>query len=243
MLDETAYPDVSVVIPCYNEEECVPLLMNRLQEVFEELPVYSYECVFVNDGSTDATGEHLKELHAADPRVRPLSLIQNMGQSAALVAGMRHARGQYIITLDADLQNDPCDIPRILELLQEYDCVCGYRAQRQDSWIRKISSKIANWTRDRVLHDGIRDSGCGSKGFRKVCVDYIIPFNGVHRFFAVFLRSAGLSIVECPVTHHPRTHGVSKYGISNRLWRGLFDLIGVAWLRKRYVHPAIAKEE
>jgi dolichol-phosphate mannosyltransferase len=234
--------EASVVIPCFNEAENIPLLARKVQEVFAQLPDWSYECIFVDDGSTDDTREQLKRLQEESPTVRSLRLTRNMGQSAALVAGIRSAGGEYILTLDGDLQNDPADFPRILELLQDYDCVCGYRATRNDTWVRKISSRVANVVRNWVLHDGIRDSGCGSKGFRKECVEHIVPFNGVHRFFAVLVRNAGFSVVECPVAHHPRIHGVSKYGIGNRLWRGLFDLVGVAWLRKRYVHPTVVGE-
>lgn len=231
-----------MVIPCYNEEESIALLAGKIHETFDLLPGHSYECIFVDDGSTDRTQEQLDRLKAAQPCVRSLRLTRNTGQSAALVAGMREARGKYILTLDGDLQNDPGDFPRFLELLQEYDCVCGYRANRHDSWVRKVSSRIANSVSNRVLHHGIRDSGCGAKGFRRECISCLVPFNGLHRFVAVLIRNAGFTIVECPVTHHPRVHGVSKYGINNRLWRGLFDLVGVAWLRRRYVHPAVQAE-
>ncbi len=226
---------VSVVVPFYNEETNVPLLAARVAEVFAALPEWEYEGVYVNDGSTDGTRAALEALAARDPHVRPVHLVRNSGQSAALIAGMRRARGEYILTLDGDLQNDPCDFPTFLELLKQYDCVCGYRAERHDSWFRRFSSRVANRVRDGLLHDGIRDSGCGSKGFRKRCIRHLISFNGQHRFFAVMVRAAGLSIVECPVTHHARVHGVSKYGLNNRLWRGIYDLIGVGWLRKRYV--------
>lgn len=240
-ISDTERPEsqVSVVIPCYNEAENIPLLAEKVHNQFAALPEWSYECIFIDDGSTDCTREQLGQVKSTYPRVRSLHLVRNMGQSAALVAGMRAARGEYILTLDGDLQNDPTGFPCMLELLQEYDCVCGYRTKRNDTWVRRTSSKVANAIREWVLHDGIRDSGCGSKGFRKCCVQYIVPFNGVHRFLAVLIKNAGLSIVECPVTHHPRIHGVSKYGVNNRLWRGLFDLVGVFWLRKRYVYPTI----
>lgn len=234
---------VSVVVPLYNEEENVPILAERIASVFDKLPDYEYECLFVNDGSTDGTREQIERVHQANPRVRPVHLLQNRGQSAALVAGMRRARGEYILTLDGDLQNDPCDFPEILELLKEHDCVCGYRAKRNDSWVRKMSSRIANSVREAVLKDGIRDAGCGSKGFRRRCVEHVVPFNGAHRFFAVMMRNAGFSIAECEVTHHPRVHGVSKYGINNRLWRGIYDLIGVSWLKRRYVTFKVEGEE
>ncbi|MCK5863292.1 MAG: glycosyltransferase family 2 protein [Candidatus Hydrogenedentes bacterium] len=232
-------PEVSVVIPCYNEAKNIPLLAQRVQEIFSRLDSYSYECLFINDGSTDDTREQLEQLQSTDSCVRALHLIHNMGQSAALIAGMHNAQGNYILTLDGDLQNDPEDFPRILELLNDYDCVCGYRTTRNDTWVRRVSSKIANTVRNGILHDGIRDSGCGTKGFRKKCVRSIVPFNGMHRFFAVLVRNAEFSVIECPVAHHPRLHGISKYGLNNRLWRGLFDLVGVAWLRKRYINPRI----
>jgi len=234
---------VSVVVPFYNEEENVPLLYEQIGAVFAELTEYDFECLFVNDGSTDGTRGQLERLREASPHVRPVHLVERRGQSAALVAGMRRARGEYILTLDGDLQNDPRDFPKILELLKEYDCVCGYRANRHDSWVRKVSSKIANAVREAVLKDGIRDAGCGSKGFRRCCVEHIVPFNGVHRFFAAMVRNAGLTLAECPVTHHPRRHGTTKYGINNRLWRGLYDLVGVAWLKRRYVTFKVEGEE
>ena len=227
-----------MVVPCYNEAENVPLLFARIDAVLAGLPG-TCEILFVNDGSTDSTRAAMDALAAAHPHFHAVHLARNFGQSAALIAGMRRARGEYVLTLDGDLQNDPCDFPRFLELLREHDCVCGYRAKRNDTWVRKVSSRAGNAVRNAVLHDGIRDSGCGSKGFRRACVPHLPAFNGVHRFFAVFIRRAGLSIVECPVTHHPRQHGVSKYGIHNRLWRGLYDLIGVAWLRRRLVVPEV----
>ncbi|MBN2307417.1 MAG: glycosyltransferase family 2 protein [Candidatus Hydrogenedentes bacterium] len=231
---------VTVVVPFYNEEENVEPLCAKIEEVFSGLADdYDYECLFVNDGSTDGTGARLDAAHERNPRIRPIHLARNQGQSAALVTGMRQAAGEYILTLDGDLQNDPCDFPAILELLKEYDCVCGYRATRRDTWVRRVSSKVGNAVRNWMLRDGIRDSGCGTKGFRRRCVDYIVPFNGVHRYFAAMVRNGGLTIAECPVSHHPRVHGRSKYGINNRLWRGIYDLIGVAWLRRRYVDPKV----
>lgn len=229
-------PLVSVVVPFYNEEENVRPLADRVASVFADaLPDYDHECVFVNDGSTDGTRRELEALRAERATVRPLHLRANRGQSAALVAGLRAARGECLLTLDGDLQNDPADFPAFLKLLEDYDCVCGVRAHRHDSWGRRLSSRVANAVRNAILHDGIRDSGCGAKGFRRKCVPHILPFNGAHRFIAVMIRAGGLSLTETEVTHHPRVHGASKYGLHNRLWRGLYDLFGVAWLRRRYV--------
>jgi len=234
---------VSVVVPFYNEVENVPRLADEIDAVFRDLPGYDHECLFVNDGSTDGTREAIDSLHAARPHVRAIHMAHNSGQSAALVAGMRRAKGDYVFILDGDLQNDPCDFPKMLELLQDYDCVCGYRAKRKDTWVRKMSSKIANNVRQWLLQDGIRDAGCGSKGFRRKCIEHLVSFNGQHRFFAVMMRAAGMSIAECEVTHHPRQFGESKYGISNRLWRGIYDLFGVRWLKKRYVPIDVEGEE
>lgn len=226
---------VSVVVPVYNEIDNLEALCDAVYATFASMPGVTYELIIVNDGSTDATRETLDEMTEKYNRLRPFHLEKNRGQSAALIYGLRQARGEYILTLDGDMQNDPADFPKVLELLESYDCVCGYREHRHDSPIRRLSSRVANKVRNWLLQDGIRDSGCGLKGFRAVCIPHFIPFNGMHRFVAVFMRTAGLSIVECPVQHHPRTRGVSKYGLNNRLWRSLYDLIGVAWLRKRYV--------
>ena len=228
-------PLVSVVVPFYNEEENVSILAREIEAVAEKLPEYDFECIFVNDGSTDGTGAEITRLSLKRSFFRPVHLAENRGQSAALIAGLRQAQGAFVLTLDGDLQNDPADFPKILELLQQYDCVCGVRTRRKDTWIRKVSSRIANNVRQWALHDGICDAGCGTKGFRQVCIVHLPSFNGVHRFFAAFVRNAGLSITECPVNHRPRKHGVSKYGIHNRLWRGLHDLIGVRWLLHRAV--------
>ena len=242
MTIEKPKPRVSVVVPCYNEAESIPTLARQIEDVFRHLPEYPYECLFVNDGSTDDTREQLRLLASKNPCVRPLHMARNMGQSAALVAGMRSAWGEYILTLDSDLQNDPSDFPRFLELLKDYDCVCGYRANRKDGWLRGFTSKAGNAVFDCLLKNGIRDTGCGIKGFRRVCVKVIVPFDGVHRLFAVLIRNAGLTIVEAPVNHHPRIHGQSKYGITNRLWRVLFDLVGVVWLRKRLLYLQVEEE-
>lgn len=240
-------PTVSVVVPFYNEADNVQPLVARIERAFDRHPDGYYECVLVDDGSTDTTPKILEDAANRNPAICPLYLARNYGQSAALVAGMRAARGRFVLTLDGDLQNDPEDFPKILELLESHDCVFGYRANRNDSWVRLLSSRVANRVRNAILQDGIRDSGCGIKGFRRACLDGLVAFNGVHRFLAVFMRLRGYRIVECPVTHHARHAGTSKYGINNRLWRGLYDLIGVAWLRRRLVfyetHTASGGEE
>ena len=234
---------ISVVVPFYNEEENVALVAERVAAALDSLEGYDYECLFVNDGSTDATREKIESVSAVNPNIRLVQLVKNQGQSAALLAGMRSARGIYILTIDGYLQNDPADFPRIIEMLNDVDCVCGYRKKRNDSAVRRVSSRIANTVRRAVLSDGIRDTGCGTKGFRRECVPHIIPFNGSHRYYAALLRNAGFSIAECPVEHHEREFGVSKYGIGNRLFRGIYDLIGVGWLLRRTVVIEIEEED
>lgn len=233
---------VSVVVPFFNEVDNVPLLAEEIHRAFKGEDRYGLECVFVNDGSTDGTEAAIEAAASAYPWVRAVHLERNCGQSAALLAGMRESKGDFVLTLDGDLQNDPADLPGIAELLEDYDSVFGVRVNRQDSWVRKVSSRVANAARNALLHDGVQDTGCGTKGFRRACIEHFVCFNGVHRFFAVFVRSGGFTLTQCPVNHRPRLHGKSKYGIHNRLWRGIYDLVGVAWLRKRRVHYAVRKE-
>jgi dolichol-phosphate mannosyltransferase len=235
-------PLVTVVVPFYNEEQAVPAMGEQVDAVFADLPGYLHECIYVNDGSTDGTHAALEALRTRGDHIHPVHLVENCGQSAALVTGMRRAQGDFVLMFDGDLQNDPADIPKMLALLQDYDCAFGYRGRRQDSSFKKLSSAIGNGMRQFMLRDGIRDAGCGSKGFRRVCMAHIISFNGMHRYFGVIMRAAGMRIVEFEATHHPRRHGTSKYGVHNRLWRGIYDLLGVAWLNKRYVAPQVEEE-
>ncbi len=234
---------VSVVVPFFNELENVEPLVRQVGETFAGLPEYRHELILVDDGSSDGTADRIRELAAADPTLRPLIFDSNYGQSAALVAGMRLAGGERILTLDGDLQNDPRDFPAVLAKLETHDAVFGYRAGRQDRWLRRVSSRVANRVRNWVLRDGVRDIGCGLKGFRRCVVPHLVSYNGAHRYLAVSVRLAGLTIAEIPARHHPRRHGRSKYGVHNRLWRSLYDLAGVRWLRTRYVNPKIRRED
>jgi len=234
--------NISVVIPAYNESGNLPELAQAIANVFRDISDCTYECLIVNDGSTDDTRSVLNALTAANPCIRPIHMARNSGQSAALIAGMRLAKGDYILTLDADMQNDPRDFPKIIELLDNYDCVCGYRQKRNDNWLRLFTSRVGNLVRRWIVDDGIRDAGCGTKGFRRACVEHFVPFNGVHRFFAAMVRNGGLTVTEIPVMHHPRLHGVSKYGLANRLFWVLYDFFGVAWLRRRYIRIDVEPE-
>lgn len=233
---------VSVVVPLFNELENVEPLVRQVGQVFAELPEYEHELLLVDDGSSDGTGERIDDIAASVPAVRSVRLCRNYGQSAALVTGMRLARGELILTLDGDLQNDPRDFPAVLEGLKSRDAVFGYRVSRRDNWLKRVSSRVANRVRNWVLRDGVRDTGCGLKGFHRTILPHLVAFNGAHRYFAVTVRLAGLTLAEVPVRHHPRRHGTSKYGMHNRLWRGLHDLAGVRWLRNRYVNPIVREE-
>ncbi len=233
-------PEISVVVPAYNEEANLEELA---AEIHAALAGRRYEVVFVDDGSSDGTPELLARLAAADPRVRCFRLPRNRGQSAALAAGFHRARGAVLVTLDADLQNDPRDIARVLDALDDgFDVVSGVRAERHDSWVRKLSSRIANRVRDAVIHDRVTDVGCSLKAYRAQVVARVPTFSGMHRFLPALARMEGARVREIPVAHRPRRHGVSKYGIHNRLWRGLADLAGVRWLQKRWIDVREAEE-
>ncbi len=233
---------ISVIIPVFNESANLRPLLSLLEHVFACMDHFQCECIVVNDGSTDDTRPVLEELRRQYSWLRPLHMCRNSGQSAALLAGMRVADGEYIITMDGDLQNDPRDIPGIVKALARYDCVCGYRAQRHDAWHRRLTSWCGNRVRRWIVDDGIRDAGCGMKGFRRNCLEHMVPFNGVHRFLAAMARNGGLSVTEIPVAHHPRKHGRSKYGLGNRLFWVLYDFVGVAWLRRRYIRIDVEAE-
>jgi dolichol-phosphate mannosyltransferase len=224
--------EISIVIPAYNEEESLVPLTAAIVDTLAALGL-SYELLFVDDGSEDHTAQVLRELAVTRPEVRMIRFRQNAGQSAALDAGFKRARGRVVVTLDADLQNDPGDIPRLLEMLKDYDVVCGIRQGRQDTWLRRVSSAIANGIRRRVLHDDIVDVGCSLRAYRRHCLASIKLFTGMHRFLPVLLQIEGFRIGQTPVRHHPRRHGHSKYNVRNRAWRALTDLWAVRWMRSR----------
>ncbi|MFA7691551.1 MAG: glycosyltransferase family 2 protein [Candidatus Hydrogenedentes bacterium] len=226
---------LSVVVPAFNEAGNLPDLIDQIFRVFLEEAYPARECIVVDDASTDNTEFTMHELMQRYTGLRYIKMRKNSGQSAALLTGMRSAQGEYIITLDGDLQNDPADIPKIVDALAQADCVCGYRENRQDSWGRLLSSYCGNLVRRQIVDDGIRDAGCGLKGFRRECIPHLLPFHGVHRFFAAMVKNAGLRVIEVPIRHHPRKAGQSKYNFRNRFFWVLYDFIGVAWLRRRYL--------
>jgi dolichol-phosphate mannosyltransferase len=233
-------PRISVVVPVFDEE---PNLAPLVAEIGAAFAGFDYELLVVDDGSGDDSTATLRRLCGEQPRLRPLRHDRNYGQSAALATGFAAARGELLVTLDGDLQNDPADGPRLLaELERGFDVVSGVRERRQDSWVRKVSSRIANGVRRRVLDDGIADVGCSLKAYRTRVLKRLPPFAGMHRFLPALARMEGARITELPVAHRPRRFGKSKYNISNRLWRGIADLLGVWWLQRRWVAVAAVEE-
>lgn len=220
-------PAVSVVVPLFNEEENVPLLQSELTAALTGL---DYEIIFVDDGSSDHTVERI----ALGPGIRVLRFEKNAGQSAALYAGLHSARGGTAVLIDGDLQNDPADIPRLLaEIERGADLICGYRAQRKDTFVKRVTSRVANFVRSRFAKDGVRDTGCTLKAMRRECIGALLPFKGMHRFIPALVKGAGYRLVEIPVNHRPRKFGESKYGLGNRAIRATVDMFGVRWLLSR----------
>jgi len=237
-MDNSKEIEISVVAPVYNEEGNLPFLIPKLAEVLKGLG-RSYEMIFVDDGSSDGSRRILKEMASQYPFIRILRLKENRGLSTALMAGMREARGEKIVTLDSDLQNDPADIPRLLEYLDRYDMATGWRRKREDTWLKKISSKIGNGVRNWLSGENIHDSACTLRAFKKECIQEIPVFNGMHRFLSTLVKMKGYRIVEVPVSHHPRKSGKSKYNIRNRMVRSFIDLLAVRWMKRRALHYEI----
>jgi len=237
-------PEISIVIPVFNEEENLLVLAAEVHGVLRILG-RPYEVIFVDDGSTDSSPAVLRRLAGEDPAVRIVHQRRNSGQSAALDAGFRFARGGIVVTLDADLQNDPADIPGLLARLEApsgCDVVCGVRTRRQDTWVRKVSSRIANGVRNRLTHESVTDVGCTLKAFRTEYLRRIPMFTGMHRFLPTLLKMEGARVVEVPVNHRPRLHGQPKYNIRNRIWRALADLFAVRWMQKRWIDRDLSEE-
>jgi dolichol-phosphate mannosyltransferase len=222
--------EISVVIPVCNEVDNVEPLA---REIVAALSGREFEIIFVDDGSTDDTAAAVRALRKDIPQVRLLKHSFRSGQSAAVCSGVRHARADWIATLDGDGQNDPADIPKLYEARQSAELVMGNRVQRRDTWLRHAQSRVANGVRGRLLGDGTPDTGCGIKVMRREVFMDLPRFDHMHRFLpALFLR-AGARVVSVPVAHRPRERGASKYGLFDRLWVGIVDIFGVMWLRRR----------
>jgi len=232
----------SAVIPAHNEAHNLPALVAEVDAVLAGMGE-PYEIVVVNDGSTDDTSEVLRRLAGSYPALRPVDLDGNYGQSAAFDAGFRCARGAILITLDADGQNPPAEIPRVVSALDRADMACGWRQGRRDSFVKRWASKLANTVRRLVLNDGIRDTGCSLKAFRREVVERMKLFHGMHRFLPALAQMEGFAVAEVPVAHHPRLRGKSHYGVWNRLWGPLVDMCVVYWMKRRCRRWRIVEQE
>ena len=233
MKDLTNSPSVSVVVPLFNEEENMLILQSELRAALGGL---DHEIIFVDDGSIDCTVERIENA----PNIRVLRFAKNAGQSAAIYAGLQAARGAIAVLIDGDLQNDPADIPKLLaEISRGADLVCGYRAQRKDTVVKRLTSRVANSVRSRFIKDGVRDTGCTLKAMRRECVGALVPFKGMHRFIPALIKAAGYRLVEISVNHRPRRFGRSKYGLGNRALRATIDMFGVRWLLSRRLNYTV----
>lgn len=226
-------PDVSVVVPVFNEEENMSILQSELRAALSGV---DHEIIFVDDGSNDRSAEKIEPAS----NVRVIRFEKNTGQSAALYAGIRAARGKAIVMIDSDLQNDPADIPRLLEEISRgADLVCGYRAKRKDTFSKRLTSRVANFVRSRFTRDYVRDTGCTLKAMRRECAEALVPFKGMHRFIPALIRGAGYRLIEIPVNHRPRRFGQTKYGFGSRALRATRDMFGVRWLLSRRLNYKI----
>lgn len=237
-----ADPYLSVVIPAYNEEENVPTLLSRLDAAMA-LVGRPFEVIVCDDGSTDRTPQLLADGMKQYPWLRVLRMAKNGGQSAAFEAGFAAARGEVIATIDADLQNDPEEIPRLVPMLDanRVDMITGWRKDRKDTAFRRWQSRQANRIRNWITQETVNDSASSLKVYRARAIKGVKLFRGAHRYFPTLVKMRGYSVHETPVKHSPRFAGTAKYGFGNRAFVGIYDLIGVRWLKKRY-HTSDAKE-
>ena len=235
--------DLSVVFPVYNEEENLPILLDEIRAALDG-KIWRYEVVAVDDGSRDRSVEVLRSLQQKHPMLRILRLEKNSGQTAALDAAWRTARGRYVVSLDADLQNDPADIPRMFETLldRKVDMIIGVRVNRQDTAMRRLQSRVGNGVRNWITGDYITDTGCSLKLLRRECIDEVQLFTGMHRFLPTLVRMRGYTVIEVAVNHRPRRYGVSRYGAMNRALRGLVDCFAVRWMKKRALRYRVSEQ-
>ncbi len=241
MTDEP--PTLSLVIPSYNEEGNLTALVASITEALEPLKL-TYEIIVTDDCSKDGSWELLKRLASENPRLRAQRFASNYGQSAASWAGMQIAQGRYMVTLDADLQNDPRDLPKLLAALEHCDCVCGSRLETRkkgDNFARIASSRIANWVRNKLSSEDISDAGCTYRAFKRECVANLKFFNGMHRFLPTLIKMEGFAVAEVGVSTNPRVAGQTKYGIRNRLLASFYDLLAVRWMKRRMFRFEVAE--
>ena len=232
---------ISVIVPVYNEAPNLAELVRRLLAVMRA-GRYDFEVLFVNDGSADGSGELLDQAASSEPTVRVIHFAANCGQSAAFFAGFERARGDVLVTLDADLQNDPADVPALLEALEGCDLAYGVRRERRDPFLKRAASRVANTVRNWVTREDVEDTACSLKAFRRPCAEAIIRLRGMHRFFPTLARMAGFRTQPVFVKHSPRRAGETKYTIRNRLAGPFLDLLGVRWMQSRRLDYRIARE-
>ena len=226
-------PQVCLIIPVYNEETNLPILLNEIRASMDKQSRI-WEVLFVDDGSTDNSLQVIRDLAAKEPRLRYIAFEENKGQSAAFAAGFQEANGEIFVTLDSDLQNDPADIPALLDMYdQQYDMVIGWRAKRQDTTVKRISSKIANAIRNALSHETVKDTGCSLKVLNASLARRLPMFTGMHRFFPTLMKMKGAKVAEVKVNHRPRVHGTSKYGVWDRAFSALYDLFAIRWMQSR----------
>lgn len=238
---ERSKPYYSVVIPLKNEEDNIADLIQELEPVMNRLH-RPWELICIDDGSTDSTRETLLENAKNKSFLRVILFDRNYGQSSAFDAGFQAARGEFVITMDGDRQNDPADIPKLVSAISECDLVCGLRVNRKDPWMKKITSFIANSVRSRICQDGVSDTGCSLKVYRVQSLRKIKMFQGMHRFLPALFKLEGFSIKEVAVNHRPRVKGKTKYHFFNRSFNTIFDMLAVRWMRKRHLHYKIERE-
>ncbi len=237
-------PEISLVIPAHNEEGNLQPLVEAIHTAMAPTGV-EYEIVITDDCSTDRSWEVLRKLSENDPRLRAQRLEYNCGESAASWAGMQVSRGKYIATLDADLQNDPKDLPKFLEALQHADCVCGTRVETRgegDNFIRIASSRIANAVRNKLSGENISDAGCTYRAFKRECIGEVKFFKGGHRFLPTLIKMEGYTVSEISVSNNPRFSGSSHYGVWNRLFKSFYDLLAVRWMKSRIIRYRVAEK-
>ncbi|MBA3814979.1 MAG: glycosyltransferase family 2 protein [Parachlamydiaceae bacterium] len=231
----------SVVIPLKNEEGNIVELIDELEPVMHALNL-PWELICIDDGSTDETSAILTDLSKIKPYLRTISFDRNYGQSSAFDAGFKHAKGEWLISLDGDRQNDPADIPKLIAAAAESDLVCGHRVNRRDPWHKKITSRLANFIRSRLCRDEVHDTGCSLKIYRTSCVRQIKMFHGMHRFLPALFKIEGFRVSEVAVNHRERVKGKTKYNFFNRSFNTIADLLAVRWMWKRRLVYRIHKE-
>jgi glycosyltransferase involved in cell wall biosynthesis len=232
MSTKTKTAEIAIVVPVFDEQENILPLAGEIHAAMQGIR-RSYELIFVDDASADGTWDRIREAHRSNAHVRAFRHKQNAGQSAALWTGIRATTSPILVTMDGDRQNDPRDLSGLLAELEHCDFVCGVRAHRVDNWLRRVSARVARAARRRVLGVDFRDTGCAFRAFRRETIEDVFPFNGVHRFLPVLVHSNGARVKEVPISHRARVAGKSKYGVWNRLWRGIYDLMGLTWYQRR----------